>query len=38
MKTQQEDTSKHYSYPEEMLNNIRALMPNDVKGEILEDC
>ena len=29
MKTQQEDTSKHYSYPEEVLNYIRALMPKE---------
>ena len=37
MKFQQKNTFKHYSYPEEMLNYIRALVPNEVKGEILED-
>ena len=36
-KIQQEDTFKHYNYPEEVLNYFRALVPNDVKGEILED-
>ena len=35
-KTQQEDTFKHYNYLEEVLNYISALIPNDVKGEILE--
>ena len=34
---QQEDAFKHYNYPEEVLNYIHALVPNDVKGEILED-
>ena len=34
---QQEVTFKHYYYLEEVLNCIRALVPNDVKGEILED-
>ena len=33
----QEDTFKHYNYREEMLNYIRALVPNDINGEILED-
>ena len=37
MKFQQEDTFKHYSYLEEVLNYIRALVPNDIKGEILKD-
>ena len=37
MKIQQEDTFKHYNYPEAVLNYIRALGPNDVKGEILEN-
>ena len=37
MKFQQEDPFKHYKYPEEMLNYTRALVPNDIKGEILED-
>ena len=32
-KIQQEVTFKHYSYLEEVLNYIRALVPNDVKGE-----
>ena len=36
-KTQQEDTFKHYNYLEEVLNYISALVPNEVKGEILED-
>ena len=36
-KIQREDTFKHYNYAEEVLNQIRALVPNDVKGEILED-
>ena len=34
---QQGVTYKHYSYLEEVLNYIRALVPNDVKGEVLED-
>ena len=37
MKFQQEDTFKNYNYLEEVLNYIRALAPNDLKGEILED-
>ena len=37
MKFQQEDTFKHYSYIEAMLNYIRALVLNDIKGKILED-
>ena len=36
-KIQQEDTFKHYNYPEEVLNYIRVLVPNDAKVEILED-
>ena len=36
-KRQQEATFKHHSCLEEMLNYISALVPNDVKGEILED-
>ena len=36
-KIQQEDTLKHYNYPGELLNYIRALVPNNVKGKILED-
>ena len=32
MKFQQEDTFKHCNYPEEMLNYIHALVPNDIKG------
>ena len=34
---QQELTFKDYNYLEEVLNYFRALPPNDVKGEILED-
>ena len=37
MKVQEEDTFKHYNYSEEILNYIRALVPNDMKSEILED-
>ena len=37
MKIQREDTFRHYSYPEEILNYIRALVPKKIKGEILED-
>ena len=37
IKFQQEDTFKHYSFPEEMPNYIRALVPNDIKGKSLED-
>ena len=33
-KFRQEDTFKYCSYAVEMLNYIRALVPNDVKGEI----
>ena len=36
-KIQQEDTFKHYDYTEEVLNYISALIPNEMKGEILED-
>ena len=36
-KIQQEITFKHYSYLEEVLTNIRALVLNFVKGEILEN-
>ena len=32
-----EDTFKYYNYLEEALNYIRALVPNDIKGKILED-
>ena len=28
---------KHYNYPGKMLNYIRAVIPNDIKGDILED-
>ena len=35
-KIQQEVTFKYYNYLEEVLNYIHALVPNDVKGEILE--
>ena len=37
MKFQQKDTFKYYNYAEEMLNYTRALVPNDIKDEILED-
>ena len=37
MKIQQEVTFKHYNYLEEVLNYIRTQVPNDVKGEILEN-
>ena len=37
MKFEQEDTFKHYNFPEEMLNYICALVPTDIKTEILED-
>ena len=37
MKFQQKYFLKHCNYPEEMLNYIRALVPNDIKGETLED-
>ena len=37
MKIQQKVTFKHYNYPEEVLNYIHALVPSDVKREILED-
>ena len=36
-KIQPEVTFKHYNYLEEVLNNIRALVPNNVKGEFLKD-
>ena len=36
-KTHEEDTFKHFNYPEEVLNHTCALVSNDVKGEILED-
>ena len=35
---QQEDTFKHYSYPEEVLNSIRALVPNNVKDNSVKPC
>ena len=35
-KTQQEDPFKHYNYQEKVLNYIRALVPNNVKGDTLE--
>ena len=34
---QQKDTFKHYSYPKEILHYICALVPNNMKYEILED-
>lgn len=37
MKFQQKDTLEHYSYLEGVLIYIRALTPNDVMGEILEN-
>ena len=37
MKIQQEVTFKHYNYLEEVLDYIRTQVPNDVKGEILEN-
>ena len=37
MKIRQEDTFKHCDYLEELLNYIHSLIPNDVKGHILED-
>ena len=36
-KIQQEVTFKHYKCHGKVLNYIRALVPNDVKGEILEN-
>ena len=33
----QEDASKHNNYLEKVLNYIHSLVPNDVKGEFLED-
>ena len=33
----QEDTSKHYNYPKELLSYIHTLVQNEVKGEILQD-
>ena len=35
MKLQQENIFKHYNYLEEVLNYICALVPNNIKGEIL---
>ena len=37
MKAQRENSFKHYNYREEVLNYIRALVPNNLKDEILED-
>ena len=37
MKFKQEDSFKHYNYPEEVLNYIRALIPNNINGDIFED-
>ena len=37
MKFQREDSFKHYNYLEEVLNYIRALVPNDIEDKILED-
>ena len=37
MKFQQENTLKHYNYLKEVLNYICVLVPNNIKGEILED-
>ena len=37
IKFQQEDTFKHCNYPEEVLNYIRAVVPNETNDEILED-
>ena len=37
IKFQREDSLKHYNYLEEVLNYIRALVPNDTTGEILVD-
>ena len=37
MKFQREDTLKQYNYPEDVLNYICALVPNNIKGDILED-
>ena len=36
MKFQREDSLKHYSYLEEILTYIRALVPNDIENKILE--
>ena len=36
-KTKKTKYFQHCNYLEEMLNYIRALAPNDVKGKILED-
>ena len=36
-KIQQEVTFKHYNYLEEVLKYVHALVPNDVKDEILGD-
>ena len=37
MKFHQEDIFKHCNYPKKMLNYIRALVPNDIKGKTLQD-
>ena len=37
MKFQREDSLKHYSYLEEILTYIRALVPNDIENKILEN-
>ena len=37
MKIQQKECLKHYCYPEEVLNYILAMVPNDIKDDILED-
>ena len=37
MKFQREDSLKHYNYLEKVLNHIRALVPNDIEDDILED-
>ena len=36
-KFQQEDSLKHYYYPEEMQYYICALVPNNITREILKD-
>ena len=37
MKFQQEDTFKPYNCLEEVLNHIRALVLNDIKGDIFRE-
>ena len=37
IKFQQGDDFNHYNYPEEMLNYIRTLVQNDIKGKIVEN-